>query len=291
MAAYMRCLRCAGAPRRPTSGSGLSLSIPSQHAALYDPGESRHRHRSVSDAEHGLRRDLNSSALPLILRSVSRRARISGLLEFTFATACQVARPPVTDQTGLPSLRGLLLPGFQQVSHLSCRWISLQQWSELLLLAGLSPARMAASLAAPNPLRTFAPATAAMIEDTIPLFSFPAVQGKKVTAAFDDGRMSSHGGVLLLSLAERRLGVAERLARCIPDRRDRSRLAHTIADMIQSQYSGSSRRVATGVRTIATSQFDEPQADVAAGSPGTRMASSLLIRCSSIQIRQSREMA
>ena len=80
MAAYMRCLRCAGAPRRPTSGSGLSLSIPSQHAALYDPGESRHRHRSVSDAEHGLRRDLNSSALPLILRSVSRRARISGLL-------------------------------------------------------------------------------------------------------------------------------------------------------------------------------------------------------------------
>ena len=24
---------------RPTSGSGLSLSIPSQHAALYDPGE------------------------------------------------------------------------------------------------------------------------------------------------------------------------------------------------------------------------------------------------------------
>ena len=28
-AAYTRCLRCAGAPRRPTSGSGLSLLIPS----------------------------------------------------------------------------------------------------------------------------------------------------------------------------------------------------------------------------------------------------------------------
>ena len=27
--AYMRCLRCAGAPRRPTSGSGLLLHIPS----------------------------------------------------------------------------------------------------------------------------------------------------------------------------------------------------------------------------------------------------------------------
>jgi hypothetical protein len=40
MAAYTRCLRCAGAPRRPTSGSGLSLHIPSWHAALSDPGES-----------------------------------------------------------------------------------------------------------------------------------------------------------------------------------------------------------------------------------------------------------
>ena len=40
---------------------------------------------------------------------------------------------------------------------------------------------------------------------------------------------------MLLSMAERRLGVAERLARCIPDRRDRSRIAHTIADMIRAR--------------------------------------------------------
>ena len=38
-AAYTRCLRCAGAPRRPAGGSGLSLLIPSWHAVLYDPGE------------------------------------------------------------------------------------------------------------------------------------------------------------------------------------------------------------------------------------------------------------
>jgi Transposase DDE domain group 1 len=77
-------------------------------------------------------------------------------------------------------------------------------------------------------LRTIAPAMAAMTDDTIPLFWFPAVQGKKVTAAFDGGRMSCDGGVMLLSLAERRLDVAEPLARCIPDRRDRSRIAHMI---------------------------------------------------------------
>jgi len=36
-------------------------------------------------------------------------------------------------------------------------------------------------------LRTlFALAAAAMIDHTIPLFSFPAVQGKEITAAFDD---------------------------------------------------------------------------------------------------------
>jgi len=74
-----------------------------------------------------------------------------------------------------------------------------------------------------------------MTDDTIPLFSFPAVQGKKVTAAFDGGRVSSDGGVMLLSLAERRLGVAERLARCVPDRRDPTRIAHTIADMIRAR--------------------------------------------------------
>ena len=76
---------------------------------------------------------------------------------------------------------------------------------------------------------------AAMTDDTIPLFSFPAVEGKKVTAAFDGGRLSSDGGVMLLSMAERRLGVAERLARCIPDRRDPSRIAHTIAGMIRAR--------------------------------------------------------
>lgn len=84
-------------------------------------------------------------------------------------------------------------------------------------------------------MRAFAPATATMTDDTIALFSFPAIEGKKVTAAFDGGRLSSDGGVMLLSMAERRLGVAERLARCIPDRRDRSRIAHTIADMIRAR--------------------------------------------------------
>ena len=74
-----------------------------------------------------------------------------------------------------------------------------------------------------------------MIDDTVPSFDFPAVGRKKVTAAFDGGRLTSDGGVMLLSIAERRLGIAERLARLIPDRRDPTRVTHSVADMIRAR--------------------------------------------------------
>ena len=38
---------------------------------------------------------------------------------------------------------------------------------------------------------------------------------------------------MLLSLAGQRLGVAKRLAGCIPDRRDPWRIVHAIVDMIR----------------------------------------------------------
>src|ERR1700746_1673141 len=78
-AAYTQCLRCAGAPRRPAGGSGLSLTIPSWHAALYDPGEFDHRYGPVLRCRHGLRRVLSGSALPKFPQSASPGARISGL--------------------------------------------------------------------------------------------------------------------------------------------------------------------------------------------------------------------
>jgi hypothetical protein len=74
-----------------------------------------------------------------------------------------------------------------------------------------------------------------MTDDNLPPFSFPAVSRKQVTAAFDGGRLTSDGGVMLLAMAERRLGVAERLARCFPDRRDPARITHTLADMIRAR--------------------------------------------------------
>src|SRR5262245_1964400 len=74
-----------------------------------------------------------------------------------------------------------------------------------------------------------------MTDDTIPPFSFPAVARKKITADFDGGRLTSDGGVMLLAMAERRLGIAKRLARLFPDRRDPTRIKHTLADMIRAR--------------------------------------------------------
>jgi hypothetical protein len=74
-----------------------------------------------------------------------------------------------------------------------------------------------------------------MTDTTILPFSFPAVARKKVTADFDGGRLTSDGGVMLLSMAERRLGIAQRLARCFPDARDPTRITHTFADMIRAR--------------------------------------------------------
>ena len=67
-----------------------------------------------------------------------------------------------------------------------------------------------------------------MVDDTVPSFEFPAVGREKVIAAFD-------GGVMLLLLAEQRLGIAERMARLIPDQRDPTRITHSFADMIRAR--------------------------------------------------------
>jgi len=56
-----------------------------------------------------------------------------------------------------------------------------------------------------------------MSEDILLPFHFPAVHRKKVTAAFDGGRITSDGGVMLLA-AERRLGIADKLAALIATR-------------------------------------------------------------------------
>ena len=72
-----------------------------------------------------------------------------------------------------------------------------------------------------------------MTDDSLLPFTLPAVSRKKVEIAFDGGRLSSDGGLLLLREAERRLGIARRLAGCIRDRRDPTRIDHTVEEMLR----------------------------------------------------------
>jgi len=74
-----------------------------------------------------------------------------------------------------------------------------------------------------------------MTDDSLLPFALPSVQRKKVTAAFDGGRISSDGGVMLLALAERRIGIADKLAAEIADRRDPARVTHRLADILRAR--------------------------------------------------------
>src|SRR4051794_38776532 len=74
-----------------------------------------------------------------------------------------------------------------------------------------------------------------MTDDSQLPVALPSVQRKKVTAAFDGGRISSDGGVMLLALAERRIGIADTLAAQIADTRDPARVTHRLADILRAR--------------------------------------------------------
>ena len=103
IAVYTECLRCAGAPRRPTTGSVLSLRVPYRHAALYDPGESigclcsvlRQRHWPSSSLNPTRRSQLPHHPLPM-------GESFRGFPGSLFATACRFAGLPGGSDRALP---------------------------------------------------------------------------------------------------------------------------------------------------------------------------------------------
>ena len=128
-AAYMRCLRCAGAPRRPASGSALSLTIPSQHVVLHVHGEPVAAYTQfLRDERLPSPRDLNGSALPT--------STFSGLTDsLSLQPAELLASLSEAFTSGLSTVRSPSPPP-------DITTVSTGQFP----LAGLSPAGMAASL-------------------------------------------------------------------------------------------------------------------------------------------------
>src|SRR5215470_578908 len=88
---------------------------------------------------------------PKILAIRFTRGSFFGASRFTYATACQVARPPLTDRTRSPRPQRALTSRLPAVWSPSLPLDITTTWTGLLVLAGLAPAGMAASLAAPDP--------------------------------------------------------------------------------------------------------------------------------------------
>src|SRR5450755_4846769 len=110
------------------------------------PGSSASISRNF-DADIGLRRMTTGSALPTLPQSVPRGRSISWLHWFASATACQVARPPVRIRLERPAFGDFYFQAFNgSVSLPVAGYNYNSDWTPLL--AGLSPAGMAASLAA-----------------------------------------------------------------------------------------------------------------------------------------------
>jgi hypothetical protein len=74
-----------------------------------------------------------------------------------------------------------------------------------------------------------------MSDNTILPFSFPAVGRKTLVAAFDGGRITSDGGVLLLGTVERQLGIAAKLASLIADPRNPAFVIHSVDDILRAR--------------------------------------------------------
>jgi hypothetical protein len=100
-----------------------------------------------------------------------------------------------------------------------------------------------------------------MDDDTGLLFDLPSVARKKVSAAFDGGRITSDGGVALLALADRRIGIIDRIAGLICDRRDPSLVTHSVASILRAR-----------VLAIACGYEDGNDLDRLRGDPAFKLA-------------------
>lgn len=90
---------------------------------------------------------------------------------------------------------------------------------------------------------------------------FPAVNGREVAVGFDGGDITSDAGLLLLGLADRRLGLTEAMSKCIRDTRQRGKVRHGIDEIVRER-----------VLAIAMGYEDANDLDVLGSDPALKSA-------------------
>jgi len=70
---------------------------------------------------------------------------------------------------------------------------------------------------------------------TSPRFVFQGPGRRELVAAFDGGRISSDGGVVLLAEVDRRRRIVERFAGCFEDAREPGQVEHTVEELLRQR--------------------------------------------------------
>jgi Transposase DDE domain group 1 len=102
------------------------------------------------------------------------------------------------------------------------------------------------------------------------LFGFAPVEGRKVVAGFDGGRMTSDAGAMLLGAADKRIGLIERVTGCFTDYRDADLVEHTVAGLVGQRVFG----IALGYEDLIDHEQlrHDPVMAVLGGKPEARRA-------------------
>jgi hypothetical protein len=77
-----------------------------------------------------------------------------------------------------------------------------------------------------------------MAQDTTQTVLFPELFPKPVVASFDQDNSSSDGGAVLLKVVDSQLSLTERLAACIEDLRQQSKVLHSMHDFLRQRVYG-----------------------------------------------------
>jgi hypothetical protein len=77
-----------------------------------------------------------------------------------------------------------------------------------------------------------------MATECLPQLTFTCYPKTKTVARFDQAQASTDGGVGLLKALDDRLQLTDRLAACLPDRRDPDKVRHAVRDLLRQRIDG-----------------------------------------------------